>query len=203
LTRTTGEDAIVSVNGAAAYVKGLEVIADIPGLQMSAVLTTTINATVAPGTAATTSFDVTGGGMKFQLGADTRANEQKSLGIQSVFSTELGTASIGYLSEIRTGETYNLTDDPEQAVFIVDEAISDVTLVRSRLGAFQKNTLDTNVNSVNIAIENLASSESRIRDTDFAVETAEFTKAQILVQAGTAVLAQANLAPQSVLQLLG
>ena len=74
---------------------------------------------------------------------------------------------------------------------------------QGRLGSFQKNTLETTINSLRITNENLMAAESAIRDTDFATETANMTRSQILVQAATSVLAQANYAPQGVLSLLG
>ena len=77
-----------------------------------------------------------------------------------------------------------------------------MALLRGRLGAFEKNTVQTNINSLQVALENVTSSESSIRDTDFAAETSNLTRNQILVQAGTSVLAQANSTPQSVLNLL-
>jgi flagellin len=85
---------------------------------------------------------------------------------------------------------------------VLSEAIRQVANLRGRLGAFQKNILETNVNSLSVALENVTASESAIRDADFAAETAALTRAQILVQANTSVLAQANSAPQNVLALL-
>ena len=78
-----------------------------------------------------------------------------------------------------------------------------MAIQRGRLGAFDKNTLETNINSLSVALENVTASESSIRDADFAAETAALTRAQILTQAGTSVLATANTTPQSVLSLLG
>ena len=75
--------------------------------------------------------------------------------------------------------------------------------LRGTLGAFQKNTLGTNINSLNVALENVTASESAIRDADFAQETSALTRSQILVQAGTSILAVANAAPKNVLALLG
>ena len=75
--------------------------------------------------------------------------------------------------------------------------------IRGDLGAFQKNTLQTNINSLSVALENVTATESYIRDANMAAETSDYTKNQILVQAGVAVLAQANVMSQSVLQLLG
>jgi flagellin len=83
----------------------------------------------------------------------------------------------------------------------VQTAIKDVSKARADLGALQ-NRFEHTINSVNVAIENLTASESRIRDTDMAQEMVAFTRSQILSQAGTAMLAQANQAPQGVLQLL-
>jgi flagellin len=83
----------------------------------------------------------------------------------------------------------------------IDAAIGTVSTARSNLGAIQ-NRFDHTVKNLNVAIENLSASESRIRDTDMASEMVQFTRAQILNQAGTAMLAQANQLPQSVLQLL-
>jgi len=91
-------------------------------------------------------------------------------------------------------------------VFITDstsvqQAITTISAQRAELGAVQ-NRFEHTINSLNVAIENLSASESRIRDTDMAQEMVSFTRSQILSQAGTAMLAQANQAPQGVLQLL-
>jgi flagellin len=83
----------------------------------------------------------------------------------------------------------------------VQAAIKEVSTQRAELGAVQ-NRFEHTINNVNVAIENLSASESRIRDTDMASEMMNFTRSQILSQAGTAMLAQANQAPQSVLSLL-
>ena len=77
------------------------------------------------------------------------------------------------------------------------------TVIRGRLGAFEKNVLQTNVRSLQAAFENLSASESKIRDADFATETSALTRAQILQSAGTTVLQLANASSQQVLQLLG
>ena len=83
----------------------------------------------------------------------------------------------------------------------VDDAITEINTFRSTFGA-QQNRLESTVNNLNTTVENLSSAESRIRDTDMASEMSEFNKQSILVQAATAMLAQANQAPQSVLSLL-
>ena len=83
----------------------------------------------------------------------------------------------------------------------MDAAIGTVSTERAKLGAYQ-NRLEHTVNNLSVTVENLSASESRIRDTDMASEMVSFTRSQILSQAGTAMLAQANQAPQGVLQLL-
>lgn len=83
----------------------------------------------------------------------------------------------------------------------VTAAITATSTLRGELGAVQ-NRFEHTINNLNVAVENLSASESRIRDTDMASEMVNFTRANILSQAGTAMLAQANQAPQSVLQLL-
>jgi flagellin len=149
----------------------------------------------------TGSFDVNSEGLKFQLGAYTDPNNQESIGIENLSTYNLGRQA-GRLSSLKSGGANDLTTNSDQAVKIVDEAITDVASTRARLGAFQANTLETNINSLGVAIENITSSESRIRDLDFAAETASFTKSQILVQAGTSILSQANVSAQSILRLL-
>lgn len=83
----------------------------------------------------------------------------------------------------------------------VQAAITSISTQRAELGAVQ-NRFEHTINNVNVAIENLSASESRIRDTDMAQEMMNFTRSQILSQAGTSMLAQANQAPQGVLSLL-
>ena len=87
------------------------------------------------------------------------------------------------------------------AVTSIDTQIQTVSNARAGLGAIQ-NRFEHTINNLNVTVENLSASESRIRDTDMALEMVSFTRAQILSQAGTAMLAQANQASQGVLQLL-
>ena len=104
-----------------------------------------------------------------------------------------------------TGGTYALaaTNGPSTAAKIVDAAILQVSSLRGRLGALQKNTFETNLNSLSVALENINSAQSDVRDADFAKETAALTRSEILISAATSVLQTANVIPQSVLSLLG
>ena len=150
-----------------------------------------------------TSFAITGGGAKFQIGSEVVQQGQIDVGIQSIATTKLGNSIDGYLSTLGTGGINSLVGgNTVQAQKIINDAIQQVSTLRGRIGSLQSDVLDTNVNSLSVALENVTSSESDIADADFATETANLTRAQILVQANTSVLAQANSAPQSVLALL-
>ena len=142
------------------------------------------------------------GGALFQLGPEVVSNQQARLGIGSVSTASLG-GSAGRLYELRTGENRSLTNDPINAAAIVDEVITNVAELRGRLGAFQRTSLESNIASLQDTLVNLTEAESAIRDADFAAESASLTRAQILVQSGTSVLAIANQNPQNVLALLG
>ena len=88
-----------------------------------------------------------------------------------------------------------------RSITIIDNAIDRVSLQRARLGAYQ-NRLEHTISNLTVAGENLTAAESRIRDTDMAKEMMNFTRLSIMLQAGTSMLAQANMLPQSVLGLL-
>jgi flagellin len=90
----------------------------------------------------------------------------------------------------------------EDSMLLIDHAITRISELRADLGAFQKNTLQSNANSLRIAEENLVSAESSLRDADMAAEVSQFTRNQVMLASGMAMLAQANQTPQTVLQLL-
>ncbi len=139
--------------------------------------------------------------LKFQVGA----NQGQTVGI-SLESTHSDTLSRGILNK----SGYRSLNDVDVRTFqgatdtlgMVDNAINELTAVRGALGAFQKNTLESNLSNLRVASENLISAESVIRDVDMASEMAEFTKHQIMSQSATAMLAQANQIPPNVLRLL-
>ena len=142
----------------------------------------------------------------FQIGANEL--QQVDLNISSMRAEDLGTgsgaANIDNVNDIDfvDGPDSGIQTYTDQAIQVLDDAIGEVSSERSNLGALQ-NRLDHTVANLEVASENLTAAESRIRDVDMALEMTEFSKTQILEQAGTAMLAQANMAPQSVLQLLG
>jgi flagellin len=191
--RDTGTDIEAAVNG-------VEADGDANTLSINT-STLDLNITVDDGSAANFSFSITDGGALFQLGPDVTSNQQARLGIGSVSTAQLGGAT-GRLYELGSGQTNSLTGDINGAGSIIDEVINKVTSLRGRLGAFQATTLESNLVSLNDTKSNLLEAESSIRDADFARETAQLTRAQILVQSGTNVLSLANQAPQNILALL-
>lgn len=130
----------------------------------------------------------------FQVGANVSTDDTITVTIGTAMDAAgLGVAAAAVDVSTTAGATAGIT--------AIDTAIKTVSDLRSKLGASQ-NRFDHTINNLNVAAENLAASESRIRDTDMASEMVQFTRSQILSQAGTAMLAQAKNMPQSVLQLL-
>ena len=147
---------------------------------------------------------ITGGGARFNLGPNVDILNQVSLGIGNVAARNLGSLSTGYLDQLGSSKGNNVVDgDLGGAQNIVNDAINQVSSLRGRLGAFQKNIVGATIRSLGVALENTSAAESAIRDTDFAEETAALTRAQILVQSSTQILSIANSQPQNALALLG
>ncbi len=146
-------------------------------------------------------FAITGGGAQFQLGPDVVTNQQVRMGIQSLNTARLGGVN-GKMFELKTGGAADLSTDPNRAANILLDSINVVAELRGRLGALQGFTMDTNIKTMEDTMENMIQAESQIRDADFAVETANMTRAQVLVQSGTTVLSIANQNPRNVLSLL-
>jgi len=147
-------------------------------------------------------LDVTGGAYSgtFQVGANTAGADQ--------ITVDLGTAAFGSGSSVGGFDSaglgvssIDLSTSGTAAIASIDAAIKGVSTARATLGAYQ-NRFEHTINNLNVTVENLSASESRIRDTDMAQEMVSFTRSQILTQAGTSMLAQANQAPQNVLSLL-
>ncbi len=142
-----------------------------------------------------TGENVVTGSMWFHIGANMDQRTQVYIGTMSAMA--LGIRNIGDESKI----SLQAPDDANRAIGTIDEALKKVNKQRADLGAYQ-NRLEKTVVGLDIGAENLQASESRIRDTDMAAEMVEFTKDQVLSQAGTAMLAQANQQSQNVLSLL-
>jgi flagellin len=127
---------------------------------------------------------------QFQIGADAGQKMQISMGDMS--SRALGIDKLDMTS----------VEGAQSALAKLGKALDTVSSERSKLGAFQ-NRLEYSINNLRNTSSNLTAAESRIRDADIAMEMIEFTRNQIVSQSGTAMLAQANMVPQSVLSLLG
>ena len=199
-SRAVGRDAQVNINGVVATARGLTARVALDGFDVSVSLLGDNAINVA---GATETFYVTGGGADFNLAPDVNLAGKVSLGIETVTSSNLGNAVSGFLSELKSGGSANVQNgNLTKAQEVLDLATKQVSSLRGRLGAFTKNVVGSTINSLGVALENTVAAESAIRDTDFAAETAQMTRNQILVQASTQALSLANSAPQSVLQLM-
>jgi flagellin len=135
----------------------------------------------------------------FQVGANV--GQTVKIALPNMKSTYLATGVTGNMFESLSRINVTTASGAQDAQTLIDKAIDTVTNARGTLGSFQKNTLESNLRNLRIASQNLTAAESTIRDTDMAKEMSEYTKDQILLQAGTAMLAQANQIPQQVLTL--
>ncbi|MGD9692860.1 MAG: flagellin [Phycisphaerales bacterium] len=209
--RDTGKDVQAIVNGSLAVGRGLGLSVRSGELDLEMTLQRAYAQTV-PGAA--TTFYVTGGGALYQLGPNVNSSQQTNIAIPSLVDSRLGatlitpvgstTPVLQFLNSLKTGGANDLLKGNFiPASKILESAIDQVSVLRGRLGAFERNTLQTNVRSLQSALENVTAATSQIRDADFAVETSNLTRAQVLTQAGTSVLATANAQVQNVLALLG
>lgn len=201
VSRDAGTDIIASINGNTAVGNGLRASVKTAALDASLTFTEAANTV---GTS--TTVNVTGGGSLFQINDQVTSNGQLNVGIEAVNTARLGGVS-GKLFELGTGGGKSLKEvggsvSGADLVKIVDESLERVSTLRGRLGALQKNVIETNVSALGVALENLSEARSDIADTDFAEESANLTKSQILSQASISVLSIANQGPQQVLSLL-
>ncbi len=179
------------------------------------VVSQTITVTV-PGIGETSELDFSAFGLKVtineNLTADINANNTVDVGDEGaaisigayggeVLEVDIADMSTGTEGLNLDSSAVSSSADAQTALGLIDTAIETVNTQRATLGAYQ-NRLEHTIANLGTTIENLTSAESRIRDVDMALEMASFTKGQILQQAGTAMLAQANQRPQSVMQLL-
>jgi flagellin len=145
---------------------------------------------------------VTNNSLKFQVGAN--AGQTASVSVNDVSASKLGATATGLTNSSWKVADIDVTSfaGAQDAIKLIDSAISEVSASRAQLGSFQKNQLESNINSLGVAKENIAASESSIRDVDMAAEMVTFSRNQIMEQAGTSMLTQANQAPQNLLSLL-
>lgn len=192
-----GRDAIVTVNGQTASSDGLKVNYSANGTSLSFNLTTGYNNGTVSGSE---TFTVSGGGATFQLGSD--ASTRQTIGIDGLFTQQLGSANLGYLSSLKGGGANSVTTNPSNAALIAAEASSQIAKVQGRLGGFQKFQVQTALSQQNASKEALTSAIGVIRDVDYASETAELNKQQVLLQSAISLLGVANQQSSQILSLL-
>jgi flagellin len=152
------------------------------------------------GTTTASGFDTSG---TYTAGAASSVSASDKIAIDALNIFNGTQSAIAHSASGATSSAYNISavSNALSAISAIDNALKKVNDVRADLGAVQSR-FQTTINNLQVSIENLSASRSRIRDADFAQETAALSRAQILQQAGTAMLAQANAAPQNVLSLL-
>jgi flagellin len=202
--RDVGQDLGATINGIVATSVGKTARINTDFLDVQLTLDGSTSQTLGNVGSGGKALTITGGGADFQLAGKVDIAGKVSLGIADVAARKLGNADVGFLASLGSGKENSISSGRfNEAQKVVAAAIDQVSGLRGRLGAFQKNTIGATVRSLNIAAENTAAAESVVRDADFAAETANLTRSQILVSASTNVLSLANQSPQSVLQLLG
>ncbi len=209
----TGRDAVVNFEGLLVTGAGNSVKISTSFFEGTVELNPLTNEDASRGQGVSGSYGFTirnGTGLRFQLGNQPTSNDLTIIGLPDLSPSTLGVATVtlggiemgGFLTSLVSGGENDLFTDAKNALFITDAAIGQILEARAYLGAYVADVVDPNIRASDVAIENLTASESDIRDLDFAAEVAELTKSQILFQSGISVLAQSNLIPQSVLQLL-
>jgi len=197
--RDNGQDVGAIINGIAATSNGrnARVVSDFLDVSLD------LSVAGAQNLGSINALTITGGGAKFNLGPNVDIQNQVSIGIGNVASRNLGSLANGFLDDLGSSKAANVVDGSlELGQKIINDAITQVSSLRGRLGAFQKNIVGATIRSLGVALENTSAAESSIRDTNFATETAQLTRNQILVQAATNTLRISNSQPQSVLSLL-
>jgi flagellin len=195
---TSGKDADVTVDGMNTAVDGDHVAFTANGIQVAFEVGTL-------GTGSTVSLTVQGdgdgkSGATFQLG--TNSATRLTLGLEGVYSAELGTAAAGYLKSLGSGGTNSLINDPNQAANIARIASRQVATLQGRIGGFQKFQVRTSLNSLNDNKEGLEKAKSVIRDVDYAYASSQLNREQVLLQSAMSLLGLANQQAAQVLTLL-
>ena len=196
-----GTNIVGSINGAAASGVGNTLSAvsgTAAGLSITFAAVSVANPYTSDNTATTVTVDASKA-LVFQIGAN--AGQTASLAIDRSHADSLGKGVSSTFASLNVIDVTNSANTAE-VLKVVDKAVNDVSTLRGRIGAFQTNTLESTANNLQTSLQNTTAAESNIRDTDFAKETANFSRNQVLIQAGTTVLSNANQTNQLVLALL-
>ena len=198
VNRTTGVDAVVTVNGRQLTADGADVSYSANGLSLEFSLGTSLDAA-----SDTETFTVqASGGATFQLGVD--ANTQSTIGIDSLAAYNLGGGDAGaLLSDLRSGGSADLSSNTANSLKAVRKAITQVASSKGRIGGFQKFQVQTSINSLQQQAESLTTARSLIADTDYAQATAELNRQSVLLNSGISLLGLANQQASQILSLLG
>ena len=192
---SSGSDMRATINGILATAQGNNISINTTDLSLSM--------DVANGEGQT-GFTITGGGALFQLGPDVVSQQQVRVGIGSMMTTELGGRD-GQMYLLRSGNAAALTSDDngrKLADRIVNQAIENLAVQRGRLGAVQRGTLEPNIASLQDSLIAMTDSNALYANADFAVESANMTRLQLLIQTGMQTLGIANQMPQYAAQLV-
>lgn len=192
---TNGVDAVVTVNGQSVTADGVTVSFNSNGVSGQFALTNTGNAAGSAGV-----ITLSGGGATFQLG--TGSNTRATVGLDSLASFRLGDNATGYLSQLKSGGTNSLSTNATNALAIARKAITQVSTQQGRVGGFQKFSVESTLNSLGATKKSLEEARSAIRDADFAAETAELNRQNVLLQSGIQLLGVAGQQTSQILSLL-
>lgn len=193
----SGTDIVGTINGNSYTGKGNVLTANANAEKgLSVAIGSTVAGAISTDTTGLGSVTVANNSLSFQVGANS--GESVKVSFDKIDSSSLGvgaSGTFGSLSQINTS-------NGAEALKVIDKAISDVSELRSRLGAFQSNSLQSTANNLQTTLENTTAAESVVRDTDFATEIANYTKLQTQVQAGSTVLGNANQQTSLIANLL-
>jgi len=196
-----GTDVSGEINGEQATGRGQILTGDIGADTVEGIKIRYTGETPPPGgNAGTVTFSQNS--LTFQVGSEANQFSEYSLG--SIKTNDLGRGEENGSNFDSLAQISVLNSEQAQdAIRVIDKAIQEVNSSRGEMGAFQKNNLESNLNYLRIAHENTVSSDSVVRDADMAEEMATFTRDQIMTEASTAMLAQANQSSMTVMKLLG
>lgn len=191
----SGTDVVAQVNGQDAAGRGNTVTANTT--QLTAVIQ------VEPGATGAFQFSIQGGGATFQIGPVAGGANDITIGVGSVGTGSLGqTSGRGTLTTLRTGGTNSLQSQTPDAFGILDAAVNEVSSLRSRLGSVSGRLFQANLDSLNVAFQELSASASEIADANFAEEVAQSVRNRLVRESGLFVLGQASLNAGQALRLL-
>lgn len=193
--RAKGLDVLATINNILAVGDGLDAKMSTSDLNISISIDRNV------GNGAVFGFRITGGGALMQIGTEANSGSQARISFPDMHVTNIGGAS-GFLSELQTGGGKDLLTDPKGAYRIVEESIEMVASLRGRIGSFQKDTLERSMEQLGDMAELAETARSEITDTDFALESSNLSRQQLMLEAAVSVLKQPTETKRMILSLL-